>query len=286
MGNCCKTTISVPEMARILGIKKTDSYWLIHKNRFQTVTIAGQMRVVISSFEKWYANQTHYKKVDGPAPGSDLYRDSYSIMDIANMLEISDSSVYDFISRYQIETILVNEKTRMKKEVFDNWYQSQKHYRTAEDRERDRLLEESSLTLPEIGRILCSDRNLAYRLLRSSDQFEIIEVAGRKRVTKDSFEKWYSGQSRYHKSGNQCDADCHVDSSNMSLEKIGTINCDRPWYSLKEVSCLLKVSKSSILRLIQSKEIPAKQVNHSWRIMKDEFVWYLIEHSNNSGGVE
>ena len=26
-----KTTMSVPEMRRMLGLRKTDSYWLVHK---------------------------------------------------------------------------------------------------------------------------------------------------------------------------------------------------------------------------------------------------------------
>ena len=58
-----KTTMSVPEMRRMLGLGKTDSYWLVHKKYFETIMVQGKMRVVIESFEKWYASQTHYKKV-------------------------------------------------------------------------------------------------------------------------------------------------------------------------------------------------------------------------------
>ena len=36
-------------MRELLGLKKTESYWLIHKNFFQTASIGGEMRVVISS---------------------------------------------------------------------------------------------------------------------------------------------------------------------------------------------------------------------------------------------
>lgn len=63
-----KTTMSVPEMRRILGLRKTDSYWLVHKQCFETVMVKGKMRIVIDSFEHWYANQVKYKKVDGPPP--------------------------------------------------------------------------------------------------------------------------------------------------------------------------------------------------------------------------
>lgn len=63
-----KTTMSVPEMRRMLGLRKTDSYWLVHKQCFETVMVKGKMRIVIDSFERWYANQVKYKKVDGPPP--------------------------------------------------------------------------------------------------------------------------------------------------------------------------------------------------------------------------
>ena len=46
------TTMSVREMREHLGIKKTESYWLINKRYFDTVTIAGRTRVVKVSFRR------------------------------------------------------------------------------------------------------------------------------------------------------------------------------------------------------------------------------------------
>lgn len=46
-----KTTMSVREMQHLLGLGKTESYWLIHKNFFEVIQINDKMRVVISSFE-------------------------------------------------------------------------------------------------------------------------------------------------------------------------------------------------------------------------------------------
>ena len=60
--------MSVHEMGDMLGLKKTDRYWLVHKNYFRTETLLGKMRVEIASFEKWYANQDWYHKVNGEAP--------------------------------------------------------------------------------------------------------------------------------------------------------------------------------------------------------------------------
>lgn len=49
-----KTTMSVREMRQLLGLGKTDSYWLLHKNLFEVILINDKRRIVISSFEKWY----------------------------------------------------------------------------------------------------------------------------------------------------------------------------------------------------------------------------------------
>ena len=90
-----KKTMSVPEMRRLLGLKKTDSYWLVHRNFFQTYIVNGQMRVDIASFEKWYANQVKHKKVNGEEPGAELMKSSYSFRDAANLLGIHSSNLYE-----------------------------------------------------------------------------------------------------------------------------------------------------------------------------------------------
>lgn len=59
-------------MGRMLGLGKTESYWLIKKNYFKTILVGNTMRVMIDSFEEWYANQFKYQKVDGTPPGEEL----------------------------------------------------------------------------------------------------------------------------------------------------------------------------------------------------------------------
>ena len=58
-----KKTMKVGDMGRMLGLGKTASYWLVKKNYFETIVVNGRMRVVVESFENWYASQTHYKKM-------------------------------------------------------------------------------------------------------------------------------------------------------------------------------------------------------------------------------
>lgn len=78
------TTISVMEMGTMLGLKKTDAYWLVHKQCFETVTVGGKMRIVLKSFEHWYANQVKHRKIDGTPPGQELRANSYSIKEMAD----------------------------------------------------------------------------------------------------------------------------------------------------------------------------------------------------------
>ena len=37
--------MSVPEMGKMLGLGKVESYWLVKKNYFKTIQVAGRMRV-------------------------------------------------------------------------------------------------------------------------------------------------------------------------------------------------------------------------------------------------
>lgn len=80
-----KNWMTVPEMGNLLGLKKTGRYWLVQKNYFECREIAGQMRVNIASFEKWYANQVKYHKVNGEEPGKNLKKWSYSISEVAKI---------------------------------------------------------------------------------------------------------------------------------------------------------------------------------------------------------
>ena len=160
-----RTTMSVPEMRRMLGLGKTDSYWLVHRQCFETIIVAGKMRVVIDSFEHWYANQIKYKKVDGSPPGAELRAYSYSVQEMADLLGVSDDTVYTLIKRDHIETFEVDTWMRIRKDVFEAWYKTQTKYRTQADRERDAELEAASMTMPEMAKLLLITRKEVYNIL-------------------------------------------------------------------------------------------------------------------------
>ena len=100
-----RRTMSVPEMRKLLGLKKTESYWLIHRKFFRTETIGGMMRIDLESFEKWYANQIKYHKVTGEEPGKELKCWSYSVKEVADLLGVDDYLVYELLKKNQIEQV-------------------------------------------------------------------------------------------------------------------------------------------------------------------------------------
>ena len=124
-----KKSMSVREMRRLLGLGKTEAYWLVKKNYFDTVIIAGKMRVMIESFENWYANQLHYKKIIGEAPGKNWTSITMSIQETASLLEIAEGTLYDLMKKKPFKTVKVGMYTRIYIDSFEDWYNSQSHYK-------------------------------------------------------------------------------------------------------------------------------------------------------------
>ena len=288
-----KTTMSVPEMREMLGLKKTESYWLVHKNYFDTVMVGGKMRIVIKSFEDWYANQVRYKKVDGPEPGTKLRERSFSIAELANLLGIDTDSVYELLQRTPIKTHIVNFQKRVDRKSFEHWYKHQEHYRTQEDREHDREAEETSMSLPEMGAMIGLDRNQTYALVKDAPELQIIRIGGRRRVMKSSFEEWYANQDTYRKFEelppqeqkemiDQCQDISLKNRLIRMFEKYDLkveIN-SRDYYSVDDAAEMMNTSYSSVIRMIQAGTIEAERFGKNWKINKDEILWILSQEQS------
>ena len=128
-----KTTMSVREMGTSLGLKKVESYWLVHKNYFETITVNGKMRVVIKSFEAWYNSQHHYRKVNGAPPKPNYY----TIGQLAEMLGLNKATVNDLVKKNRFPYKLVNGAYQINKAGFEKWYATQDHYIKVSERVPD-----------------------------------------------------------------------------------------------------------------------------------------------------
>ena len=126
-----KKSMSVPEMRRLLGLGKTDAYWLVKKKYFETIIIAGKMRIMVDSFEEWYDNQLHYHKVNGEPCGKNWTAITMSVQETARLLGITESSFYDLLKKKPFKTVKVGMYTRIYIDSFEEWYASQDHYKKA-----------------------------------------------------------------------------------------------------------------------------------------------------------
>ena len=153
-----RRTMSVPEMRKLLGLKKTESYWLVHRKFFRTETIGGMMRIDLESFEKWYANQVKYRKVVGEEPGKELREKSYSFKEAANILGIHDCDLYDIWKNEKLGYITVDFVRRIPVDIFEKWYADQDiyckvtHIPTAEELEKDYICLQDAADLLGISR--------------------------------------------------------------------------------------------------------------------------------------
>lgn len=192
-----KSSISVSEMQRILGMKKVEAYWLVKQGHFKVILVGGKMRIMLDSFEEWYGKQFHYKKVNGPEPGQ-LLPASWTVPEIAEILGLNPGSVYELIKNHApFPTIKVDGMTRVLKKDFEAWYQSQNHYKNRDDAAPQELLD-ATLSVSDIAKLLGTHRNNVYGMI-GRNLFQTVKADDKIRIFKDSFEKWYQSQKRYTK---------------------------------------------------------------------------------------
>lgn len=133
-----KTSMSVIEMGKSLGLGKTESYWLVHKEQFETRFVAGKMRVMVESFERWYANQLHYKKISGELPGKELLKRTMTVPTMAKLLGIKEANAYELIHRlhfWSVKTEYSSQRLLIDKATFNEWLKKQTHYKIVEGKE-------------------------------------------------------------------------------------------------------------------------------------------------------
>lgn len=287
--------MSVREMGDLLGLKKTDRYWLVHKQFFETRTVAGKMWVDVASFERWYANQVKYHKITGEEPGSELKAGSYSPRDISEMLGICEQGVYELIKKHQIETIMVDYWKRVPKEAFWRWYKSQSHYKTEEDREKEAALVAASVSMPEMARMLGTTRQKVYQILkdpRYQHFFDFIEIGGRRRITRESLQHFLDGQNDYRPAEEKikeireaCLAepegsrrDEEKSHEQDSVETVKTVDhLDVEYLTLQEAAGLAGISRQSLCKYIDQGVIEgAEKCGGRVRIPKQEFGKWMI----------
>ncbi len=188
--------MTVPEMQRLLGLGHTDAYWLVQQRVFDSICneLTGRkVRIMIASFEEWYANQFHYHKVIGEAPGANWTGITLSAAEAAELLGVNSSTIYDILKKNNIRTAIVSGQTRIYIDSFDEWYVTQQHYRKVrDDNHPDWSLMDNTISTKEAADMLGISRKRLYYHLRKAG-VKTVQVEGRIRICKDSFEEYLKG---------------------------------------------------------------------------------------------
>lgn len=282
----------VHEFRRMLGVGKTESYWILKHRNIETVRIKSKLRIVKTSFWDWYDHQTKYRITDGPPPGEAIRAISYSVKDLMELLSVSEYVAYTILSNNAFETLTVDHCTRVTKESFDGWYSGQSKFRMPEDRALDAELLDITYSMPDISRMLRVHRNTVYGIVANEKNkaiFEFVTVAGQKRITIASFERWYQSQKRYR---------IHTETE-VEIEQTAEIKVipdtrekrrkhsarpveEKQFYQIEDLMDAFGISIKAAYKLIQTGDVIALRVGKSYLISAAEFT-RIMERSAENG---
>jgi len=131
-----KETMSVKEMAEMLGLCKSESYYLVKKNYFKVIPYYKGLRVDIKSFEAWYKTQFRYKKVNGEEPGEKYKDKTFSAKQVMAMLNCSAAHVFELIATNQFKSYNISGYARIDIASFQEWLSKQDKYPLKKRRKR------------------------------------------------------------------------------------------------------------------------------------------------------
>ena len=266
-----KRTMSVPEMRKLLGIKKTESYWLVHKNYFKTELINGTMRVDIASFEKWYANQTKHKKVTGEKPGAQLCAASYSFRDVANMLGEYDGTIYDLWNRKCLPTVTVNYRKRIPREIFDSWYENQNEYHKVDGPATIEEIEEKFILFREAAAMLKMSNEELLTLIRKGKYKDLLEMRmfdNKRWISRRGFQDFLNLHDQYK----------IRQAKNKSGSGIRKFLSQKQYISKEEAARIAGVSKSTVAKWALKGMFPCRAAGYVMRIERIPFLEWVDEN--------
>lgn len=166
--------------------------------------------------------------------------------------------------------------------TLERWYKQQVRFRTAADREKEADALKASYSMPEMAHLLGIQRDTVYRILAKKDStFEMVVIAGQKRVTASSFEAWYQSQSHYQKvvavqepvpleeepaadepTAGLSDAENETAAEHVQAKSV---------YRVCDLQRALGISRKAVYRKIQAREIKTMLVGKEYLISPAEF---------------
>ena len=136
--------MSVMEMGKLLGLGKTESYYLVRKNYFKVITVGTTMRVMIPSFEEWYEHQIMYQKVGRMPTITDLEKDYIRLQEAAALAGVTSGTITKWIQMGHFSSAGAGKALRIHRNEFLKWL---KEYQEATQRRKKQKSEKKKLNI-------------------------------------------------------------------------------------------------------------------------------------------
>ena len=120
-----------------------------------------------------------------------------SVPDLMRILGLGKTATYRLINQCRFKTYLVLGKMRVDVDSFEDWYAGQFHYEKVNG-ERPGKKYGKTLSPLTVAKVLGIPRSTANDLMNDGI-VEFIWVDGKRRIKRESFDKWYASQSKYTK---------------------------------------------------------------------------------------
>lgn len=180
---------SAEQIQMLLSLTEDETRKLLKSGLFKIYRVGNEYRASKKSVEENHQivrAMMNYKN-----------KKTMSVPDLRRILGLGKTAVYRLVNQQHFKTFLVFGQMRVDVESFEEWYASQFHYRKVNG-ERPGKNYGRTLAPTTVAKVLGIPRGTANDLMNNS-QVEFIWVDGTRRIVQESFEKWYSTQTRYKK---------------------------------------------------------------------------------------
>lgn len=157
-----------------------------------------------------------------------------------------------------VSDILFLQKRDHPIDSFEEWYANQFKYQKVDGTPPGEELKKTTYSMEELGQRLGLKEATAYELV-AKGHFDVVDVLGKRRVTKESFERWYASQTDYRTVEDQ-----ELDADIMAST-----------YGLPEMARMLGVHRQTIYYIVANEDFELIKVGRYKRATKESFEkWY------------
>ena len=180
---------SINELSRLLSRTNEEALKLMNSGLFKTYRVGHEYRASKKSVDD------NMKIVKAMLTYQN--KKTMTVPDVMRILGLGKTATYRLINQCRFKTYLVMGKMRVDVDSFEDWYSGQFHYKKVNG-ERPGKKYGKTLSPLTVAKALGIPRSTANDLMNDGI-VEFIWVDGKRRIKRESFEKWYASQNKYIK---------------------------------------------------------------------------------------